>query len=184
MGNISSSTRGLHDEYSELLQNGNSIGFVMTRDGFGLGVKREGTFTDDIIVEYVYPHTMFEAYGPAYVKRLDFMVSRVEEDDQGCYMVTCAIGKDQAIKRPLTDELFDQRPFKDETLRVTIQKCYETWKARQKINNPFDDEADCTESSAISLHDDPTSPFNTESRQPDSGSTSPIQEYVYEYEYE
>ncbi|MBB20894.1 MAG: hypothetical protein CMP20_15780 [Rickettsiales bacterium] len=182
----------LHNEYEDLLQEGIQQHFVLTRQGFGMGVLREGNWSSDTIVKYIYPKTKFEAYAQTYVRRTDFIVTQVDVEGDGRYMVTCRIGKKQAIKRPLTHAVFNQRPFRDETLREIIVRCYERWKVGQEPENPFTSTAIVSESSAGGFEDDQTSPFAARSESTDdskgksnvSSSTAPQYDYDVVYEYD
>jgi len=188
----------LHDEYADLVQQGHSVGYVLTRDGFGLGVEREGNFSSDIIVQYLYPRKDCEAYADSYVRRTDFIVKEVREDKNGCYTVVCVLKRNKGrrtFERPLTHRIFDKRPFRDETLRQIIIRCYDLWKARHVPQNPFKGASVVSESSACSFGRDPSSPFNaasaTSSTEQDVGptpsskgkSTESTEEVVAENEY-
>lgn len=170
----------LADDYRVLYDKGESLGFVITPDGFGMAVERAHyVSTSDVIVEYFYPKPFFEAYAPSYVRRIDFMVVGVEEDAEGRYTVEYAVGKDQTEKTPLTDPMFDIKAMNHESARIIIMRAYERWKLRHAIDNPFNDPTDVSESSACFPEPQPA-PWDS-SEEVKTESIDSAYEVVYEY---
>jgi hypothetical protein len=183
MGNWSSSTRTPHDRYEELLNQDQQEKIVLTRQGFGYAI-----YSSEVLVRYVYPREKFQGYVKTYVKQNDFIVTRVETDENGCYLVTCMNSKNQGVKRLLTHPAFDKRPFGDETLREIIVRCYENWKKTQEPENPFASRDIFSESSAGGFDEDSNTPFATNDQNEYSevsvSTEEMAPEYVYEYDDE
>lgn len=152
------SSSKLYEKFEELKDQGYHVGAVITRQGFGHAVERQGTFGSDYIVKYEYPTKKYEATIPGCVVRADFMVIGAKYNKNKALMVHVALGKDQTRWVSIADNMFDQRPFKDKyTLRVIVTQAYDTY----KIAHP------------------------NQSYSSDSTKTmTPEHEYEYQYEYE
>jgi hypothetical protein len=167
----------LNEKFDTLKQQGRHVGPVVTRQGFGHAVERQGSLGTDYIVKYVFPTNKHKAIVQSAAVRSDFMVVGAKYRD-GALHAKVAFGKNQYKWVPLQDNMFDQRPFKDKhTLRLIVTEAYDKYQA-----------LGLDQGSSYSSQDEPVqkgkSTDSTETMSCDDDINGAGNEYEYEYEYQ